>query len=109
MGAEQLRTQPSAHTESPTIYLLDTAPLLWLVLQPERLSAVARELWQRPETLIAASVVSYWEIAIKASKGKLHLLVCPQLSFDYPAAICAAPGVIRPIRSKEVNLIASLA
>ncbi|HZO51933.1 MAG TPA: type II toxin-antitoxin system VapC family toxin [Bryobacteraceae bacterium] len=73
MDAEHAEALHPGEAGGPTIYLLDTAPLLWLVLQPEKLSRAARELWQKPETFIAASVVSYWEIVIKAAKGKLPI------------------------------------
>lgn len=73
MAAEGTGSGSFALSDSPTIYLLDTAPLLWLVMEPERLSAAARELWQRRDTFVAASAVSYWEIVIKSAKGKLPI------------------------------------
>jgi PIN domain nuclease of toxin-antitoxin system len=38
-----------------------------------RLSETARAVWQNPEKLIAVSVVSYWEITIKANKKILDI------------------------------------
>ncbi len=64
MGAE--RTAPDA-------YLLDTATLLWVIMEPDRLSRDAKALWTNPQAPIAVSVVSYWEIAIKAAKGILRI------------------------------------
>jgi PIN domain nuclease of toxin-antitoxin system len=37
-------------------------------MDPGRLSETALAIWQDPRKLIAVSVVSYWEVAIKASK-----------------------------------------
>ena len=45
--------------------LLDTQLLLWLVYQPERLSALAQRLIRDPANLLFYSSVSIWEIAIK--------------------------------------------
>ncbi|MGA2736564.1 MAG: hypothetical protein ABSG65_03835 [Bryobacteraceae bacterium] len=54
--------------DAPDIHLLDTSTLLWLIIMdPGRLSEAARGVWQNPEKLIAVSVVSYWEIAIKGN------------------------------------------
>lgn len=54
--------------DAASVYLLDTAPLLWAIAKPERLSKIVNELWSDPNSLIAVSVVSYWEIAIKKDK-----------------------------------------
>jgi PIN domain nuclease of toxin-antitoxin system len=54
---------------APDIYLLDTSTLLWVIAEPERLSGDARAIWSNQHGLIAVSVISYWEIAIKAAKG----------------------------------------
>ena len=61
MGAENVKS-------APDVYLLDTSTLLWSIMDPDRLSEAARAIWQDPDKLIAVSVVSYWEVAIKASK-----------------------------------------
>lgn len=53
--------------------LLDTAPLLWLASAPDRLSDTASRLILDPENEIYLSAVSAWEIALKASLGKLVL------------------------------------
>ena len=60
-----------AESTAPVVYLLDTATLLWVFAEPDRLSRDARAIWTNPRALIAVSVVSYWEIAIKAAKGIL--------------------------------------
>lgn len=51
--------------------LLDTHALLWAVLSPERLSAAARTAVEDWDNQVFVSTVSAWEIAIKASLGKL--------------------------------------
>jgi PIN domain nuclease of toxin-antitoxin system len=53
---------------APDVYLLDTSTLLWLIMEPRRLSEAAQAIWQNPKKLVAVSVVSYWEVAIKAKK-----------------------------------------
>jgi PIN domain nuclease of toxin-antitoxin system len=57
--------------------LLDTHILLWVLIEPERLSAESRALFENPDNEILFSVASIWEIAIKSSLGKADFLVEP--------------------------------
>jgi len=52
--------------------LLDTHILIWMMAEDARLSAEARSLISGA-TAVYASTASIWELAIKASLGKLHL------------------------------------
>ena len=54
-------------------YLIDTHIFLWILSASERLSAKAKNVVQEPRNAIFLSKVSYWEICLKASKGKLRL------------------------------------
>ena len=53
-------------------YLLDTHVLLDLLGAPERIGRDVRDLLEDPLTGVAASAASAWEIAIKASLGRLR-------------------------------------
>jgi PIN domain nuclease of toxin-antitoxin system len=53
--------------------LLDTHLLLWVLFDQDRVSARAREYLAEPEAQPIFSVISIWEIAIKASAGKLKV------------------------------------
>lgn len=53
--------------------LLDTHAFLWFVSASERLSAAARQAIIKKETDVFISRISYWEICLKVSIGKLHL------------------------------------
>ena len=53
--------------------LLDTHAFLWAFLSPHKLSDVAYQAIVNPETELFLSVVSYWEICLKQSRGKLKL------------------------------------
>jgi len=53
--------------------LLDTHAFLFAILEPERLSAKVRKLFEDPEVPRWVSVVSLWEIAVKIQIGKLDL------------------------------------
>ena len=55
------------------IYLLDTAPLLWSVLSPPRLSKAARQALETGRNELIVSVVSLLEVMIKAQKGALPI------------------------------------
>ena len=62
-------------------YLLDTNALLYIFSAPSELSARARRI-VRGESDLSVSVVSFWEIAIKQSIGKLQFcMTIPQLEF----------------------------
>ncbi len=50
--------------------LLDTHILLWTIADSGRLSAVARALIGEPESELAFSAASLWEIAIKSGQGR---------------------------------------
>jgi PIN domain nuclease of toxin-antitoxin system len=58
---------------SPAGYLLDTHVFLWLAGDDTRLSAKVRELALDAGNPLSLSVASVWELAIKASLGKLRL------------------------------------
>jgi PIN domain nuclease of toxin-antitoxin system len=53
--------------------LLDTCTFLWLAWDAPELSPKARALFRDPANEVFLSVVSCWEIALKASLGKLPL------------------------------------
>ena len=53
--------------------LLDTCSFLWLIAEPERLSARARAACEEPENELCLSAASVWECAIKHRLGKLPL------------------------------------
>ncbi len=54
-------------------YLLDTHALLWYLNDDLQLSAHAKACIESAENDILVSIVSLWEIEIKASLGKLRL------------------------------------
>ena len=54
--------------------LLDTHAFLWFIAGDPKLSLDARSLIADSDTLLFLSAASLWEIAIKASLGKLTLL-----------------------------------
>ena len=53
--------------------LLDTHILLWMAEAPHKLTKNAQDAIQDPQNLLFLSVVSVWEMQIKAQIGKLHL------------------------------------
>ncbi len=52
-------------------YLLDTQALIWVLEQNPRLSANAQNIVAGGSARLAVSIVSFWEMAIKISIGKL--------------------------------------
>jgi PIN domain nuclease of toxin-antitoxin system len=62
---------------APEGLLVDTHLLLWLASMPEQLPAAAKTQLESYERPLAFSVVSLWEVAIKASLGRGDLQVNP--------------------------------
>ena len=54
-------------------YLLDTHIILWWLTEPEKISPKARKIISDKNNIIYTSSVSYWEMAIKKSIGRLTL------------------------------------
>jgi PIN domain nuclease of toxin-antitoxin system len=54
-------------------YLLDTHALLWSANDDPRLSRSARDAILHDDSVLTVSVVSAWELSIKAGTGKLRL------------------------------------
>ena len=84
-------------------FLLDTSTLLWAFGEPTRLSRSARKaLDQGPNTV---SVVSYWEVVLKARRGGLDI-------DDVPAwwrrVTTTADLRVLSIRASHVTVLASL-
>lgn len=54
-------------------YLLDTHVIYRLLMEPNKLSANARKIVTNPKNECLISAVSFWEISLKYSLGKLEL------------------------------------
>lgn len=54
-------------------YLLDTHYVLWSLIEPDRLDRRARAAMRSSDHVKHVSVVSFWEISLKSSLGKLRL------------------------------------
>lgn len=59
--------------------LLDTSTFLWLASDSPKLSATAREIFERPDNEVFLSSVSAWEIAVKHALGNLPLPDPPEV------------------------------
>lgn len=55
------------------IALLDTHSFLWAVVAPEKLSARMREVISDSGNEIHVSTITFWEVALKYSLGKLKI------------------------------------
>ena len=53
--------------------LLDTHALIWALSEPRRIPKYATERLEDPDTVVYASAASTWEIAIKATLGKIEV------------------------------------
>lgn len=75
--------------------LLDTQPLLWFLIDDQRLKPAARELLADSRNDVFVSAASVWEIAIKVGCGKLT--VPPDIATWLPAQLSTARLTPLPI------------
>lgn len=54
-------------------YLLDTHVILWWLTEPEMLTSNSRKIIENEDNVIVVSSVSFWEMAIKISIGRLTI------------------------------------
>ena len=54
-------------------YLLDTHALIWSILEKDKLSKAAKHVLENPSHSVFVSAISFWEISLKFSLGKLEL------------------------------------
>lgn len=87
-----------------TGYLLDTNILLLAMSAPERLSSVVRAAVKSGPNVL--SVVSYWEVTLKAAKGKLIEVGDPRSWWQ--AALSDFGATALPLRSDHVTQIWAL-
>lgn len=86
--------------------LLDTHSFLWFINGDQKLSLRARSLIADGNNQALLSVASAWEIAIKASLGKLSL----EESFEQliPAQIALNEIDVTPITLEDLGVVAGL-
>lgn len=54
-------------------YLLDTHVVLWWLSDPKKIAKKAKQIIQDREQAIFISSVSFWEMAVKSSLGRLNI------------------------------------
>ena len=52
-------------------YLLDTCAVIWLIKEPDKLSSKVLELIKDTRSEVYASTISFWEMSLKHSVGKI--------------------------------------
>ncbi len=75
--------------------LLDTCCLLWALQDVPRLSPTARRVLKDHDNTLSVSALSFWEISIKASLGKLGLQ--GRLPEDFPQIVEDAGWLVLPL------------
>ena len=86
-------------------YLLDTAPFLWAVANPGKLSPAVRKLIESRKHRVVVSVASLWEVVVKAQKGLLHLADPPRW---LEAGIGSIEAEVLPIKAAHVYAVGQL-
>ncbi|MCH5596667.1 PIN domain-containing protein [Niabella ginsengisoli] len=60
-------------------YLLDTHYMIWTIMESRRIPKKSIDIITDPANEMIVSVISFWEISLKSSLGKIHLQhVAPQ-------------------------------
>jgi PIN domain nuclease of toxin-antitoxin system len=81
-------------------FLLDTHYMLWAVADTRKLSARIKDVLTDTDNRIMVSTISFWEVALKSSIGKMHI---PGFSAaDLPKACSGIGFEIDPL-SAEVS------
>ena len=81
------------------MYLIDTHAFLWYLRDSDELSKTARNLIDNEEQIFT-SIVSFWEIAIKHSIGKLNL----EFTISQIEKLCKQKKIsILPIEAKHLD------
>jgi PIN domain nuclease of toxin-antitoxin system len=83
-------------------YLVDTHVLIWWLEKNPRLSATCYEAIDNPNNAVYASVVSAWEMSIKASRGKL------KMPSDLAETLTANRFTILPIEIRHALMLRGL-
>lgn len=87
------------------VVLLDTHVLLWTLDAPERLPRQIVAQLESPETTVYFSAASIWEIAIKASLGKVDFPYSPEVI----AQAARDTGFVElPVRAEHGAMVARL-
>jgi PIN domain nuclease of toxin-antitoxin system len=85
--------------------LLDTHILIWVLLEPRRLSERAKEVIESEATQVLFSAVSIWEIAIKARIGRPGFIFRPG---EIALSALGSGFIELPIRSDAAAQVADL-
>ena len=86
-------------------YLIDTQILLWTFSKSNRLTKTAYQIVEDEQNKLLVSTVSFWEIAIKHSLGKLTL---PFPIGDLPQETLTNNIALLPIRINHLLNVATL-
>lgn len=88
-------------------YLLDTHTLIWFLRSPDGLPTRIRELIEDPESVLAVSLATPWEISIKVGIGRLD---AQDILDDFESILAQggfnllAPTIAQVIRSGQMPL-----
>jgi PIN domain nuclease of toxin-antitoxin system len=93
--------------------LLDTHYMLWAVTDTGKISKKVQEVITNPANTVIVSAISFWEVSLKASIGKLHIsgaapqnlpAACLQMGFaveDLSAEVCSTYHLLQPTYHKD--------
>jgi PIN domain nuclease of toxin-antitoxin system len=80
-------------------YLLDTHYMLWAIADTKKLSKGVKEIITNPENQIIISTISFWEVSLKSSMGKLDITgFSPE---DLPGACLQVGFEIKLLAAKD--------
>ncbi len=80
-------------------YLLDTHYMLWAVADTKRISKKIKEIITNPDNKIVVSAISFWEVSLKRSLGKLE--IDGFLPEQFPDACLSMGFVLEPLSHED--------
>ena len=89
------------------IALIDTHTFLWVNDDSPKLSATARKIIRDRSNKIFVSPASYWELALKISRGKYRLTV-PTFEALWESGFVDHEFVILPIEIRHAEVVSRL-
>jgi PIN domain nuclease of toxin-antitoxin system len=89
-------------------YLLDTHYMLWAITDPKKLSKRVANIITNPENRILVSAISFWEVALKSSIGKLTItgfspeefpVACQEVGFEIESLSAADSSTYHQLKA----------
>ncbi|MCD6013245.1 MAG: DNA-binding protein [Flavipsychrobacter sp.] len=87
-------------------YLLDTHIMFWIITDTRKLTRRVKDIIADPDNTIIVSTVSFWEVSLKCSLGKLEIM--ERSPDDLPGACLQIGFEIEPLSAGDSSTFHNL-